>query len=439
MLPSSRGSVSTGGLEMSPAALQRLDPYIRTIVDETSQVALYTFNSQSSQWEKTEVEGTLFIYNRLTSPCYGFTIMNKLNMQSVTEAITQDLDLQLQEPFLLYRNARSVIHGIWFYERWECRRVADLMKLLIQQEQVQFQSQTNACDPLDRAALDIVRMLTRAQSQYETKKASSEPKEIRVSEDLHRNLIKPIPVKPSTRDAKSSGLKSISQNKLVTSNAPDLTAAAWRCCPPVAGILPVRKNTGHRGAEVLSGDRNQQLNCPTLQKLPKGQWGTSLPPTENSHRHHLHSSSHRSGMQHVLSPSRPLHHSERFSQGSGLPVGFLSSHDLLQKLQLVQQQQTRVCLGLATSQKHDRVYSGLQSEAQLQVVCPERFPASSSAPTLLLSPSVFEQFQSSRHYRVLSRSQLQATLLHLIQSDSSFLDNIYHAYISRSSSVCSSK
>ncbi|XP_053720204.1 mRNA-decapping enzyme 1B isoform X6 [Synchiropus splendidus] len=373
MLPSSRGSVSTGGLEMSPAALQRLDPYIRTIVDETSQVALYTFNSQSSQWEKTEVEGTLFIYNRLTSPCYGFTIMNKLNMQSVTEAITQDLDLQLQEPFLLYRNARSVIHGIWFYERWECRRVADLMKLLIQQEQVQFQSQTNACDPLDRAALDIVRMLTRAQSQYETKKASSEPKEIRVSEDLHRNLIKPIPVKPSTR------------------------------------------------------------------KLPKGQWGTSLPPTENSHRHHLHSSSHRSGMQHVLSPSRPLHHSERFSQGSGLPVGFLSSHDLLQKLQLVQQQQTRVCLGLATSQKHDRVYSGLQSEAQLQVVCPERFPASSSAPTLLLSPSVFEQFQSSRHYRVLSRSQLQATLLHLIQSDSSFLDNIYHAYISRSSSVCSSK
>ncbi|KAM8884325.1 mRNA-decapping enzyme 1B isoform 2-T2 [Synchiropus picturatus] len=430
MLPSSRGSLSTGVLEMSPAALQRLDPYIRTIVDETSQVALYTFNSRSSQWEKTEVEGTLFIYNRLTPPCHGFTIMNKLNMQSVTEAITQDLDLQLQEPFLLYRNARSVIHGIWFYDRRECRRVADLMKLLIQQEQVQFQSQTNACDPLDGAALDIVRMLTRAQSQYETKKASSEPKEIRVSEDLHRNLIKPIPVKPSRVTNFLSHLLRPSSSATVFFSGCQVIRIEIHLPEQPGHFLCTRFNS--RCVEMLPPG-GRYSSCREEYRPPGGRSpvGRPDPAAELSNSPEAP----EGGMQHVLSPSKPLHHSERFSQGSG----FLSSHDLLQKLQLVQQQQTRVCLGQSTSQKHDRVYSGLQSEAELQVVCPERFPASSSAPTLLLSPSVFEQFQSSRHFKVLSRSQLQATLLHLIQSDSSFLDYIYHAYISRSSSVCSSK
>lgn len=80
------------------------------------------------------------------------------------------------------------------------------------------------------------------------------------------------------------------------------------------------------------------------------------------------------------------------------------------------------------------------------------------APNLLLSPSVFTQAKPSggmpavtqesstlsrpppqNEIRGLSRSQLQATLLHLIQTDSSFLDTIYEAYISRFANDSSSK
>lgn len=43
---------------------------------------------------------------RSASPKHGFTIMNRLNMENRTEPITKDLDFQLQDPFLLYRNAR---------------------------------------------------------------------------------------------------------------------------------------------------------------------------------------------------------------------------------------------------------------------------------------------------------------------------------------------
>nr|XP_021140388.1 mRNA-decapping enzyme 1B isoform X2 [Columba livia] len=81
------------GLDISLAALQQHDPYISSIVDVASQ-------------EKTDVEGTLFVYTRSASPRHGFTIMNRLSMENRTEPITKDLDFQLQDPFLLYRNAR---------------------------------------------------------------------------------------------------------------------------------------------------------------------------------------------------------------------------------------------------------------------------------------------------------------------------------------------
>lgn len=49
---------------------------------------------------------TSFVHFRLASPKHGFTIMNRLSMENLTEPITKDLDFQLQDPFLLYRNAR---------------------------------------------------------------------------------------------------------------------------------------------------------------------------------------------------------------------------------------------------------------------------------------------------------------------------------------------
>uniref|UniRef100_A0A8C6ABY0 5'-(N(7)-methylguanosine 5'-triphospho)-[mRNA] hydrolase n=1 Tax=Marmota marmota marmota TaxID=9994 RepID=A0A8C6ABY0_MARMA len=104
-------AVAAGGLvgkgrDISLAALQRHDPYINRIVDVASQVALYSFGHRANEWEKTDVEGTLFVYTRSASPKHGFTIMNRLSMENRTEPITKDLDFQLQDPFLLYRNAR---------------------------------------------------------------------------------------------------------------------------------------------------------------------------------------------------------------------------------------------------------------------------------------------------------------------------------------------
>ncbi|XP_029317626.1 mRNA-decapping enzyme 1B [Cottoperca gobio] len=250
MTATSAGSSScltAKGLDISLAALQRQDPYINDIVDVASQVALYTYNNRSNEWEKTEVEGTLFIYTRLASPRHGFTIMNRLSMENLTEPITKDLDFQLQHPFLLYRNARLVIHGIWFYDKEDCQRIAQRMKILTQQEQVLAQSQGGWLSPGGRGgviaggvlggrgrviaggvlgrrggggggvvggreakAVDIIQMLTKARTEYD--KSTSEPKEIGGSSVIYGNpnLIKPIPVKPNTQDSESAAPKSLS-------------------------------------------------------------------------------------------------------------------------------------------------------------------------------------------------------------------------------------
>ncbi|NXU73144.1 DCP1B enzyme, partial [Oreotrochilus melanogaster] len=193
------------GLDISLAALRQHDPYISSIVDVASQVALYSFGHRANEWEKTDVEGTLFVYTRSASPRHGFTIMNRLSMENRTEPITKDLDFQLQDPFLLYRNARLSIYGIWFYDKEECQRIAELMKNLTQQEQFKAQQGTaTGLSPMimnsaSNKEVDILRLLTKAKDEYTKCKTCSEPKQITSSSAIYNNpnLIKPIPVKPS--------------------------------------------------------------------------------------------------------------------------------------------------------------------------------------------------------------------------------------------------
>ncbi|KAM9229913.1 mRNA-decapping enzyme 1B isoform 2-T2 [Dugong dugon] len=199
------GGLVGKGRDISLAALQRHDPYINRIVDVASQVALYTFGHRANEWEKTDVEGTLFVYTRSASPKHGFTIMNRLSMENRTEPITKDLDFQLQDPFLLYRNARLSIYGIWFYDKEECQRIAELMKNLTQYEQLKAHQGAGAgISPMilnsgEGKEVDILRMLTKAKDEYTKCKTCSEPKQITSSSAIYDNpyLIKPIPVKPS--------------------------------------------------------------------------------------------------------------------------------------------------------------------------------------------------------------------------------------------------
>ncbi|XP_020659534.3 mRNA-decapping enzyme 1A isoform X1 [Pogona vitticeps] len=161
--------LSKAGQEMSLAALKQHDPYITSIADVTGQVALYRFSPTANEWEKTDIEGTLFVYKRSASPHHGFTIVNRLNMHNLVEPVNKDLEFQLHEPFLLYRNANLSIYSIWFYDKNDCHRIAKLMAKVVQEETQRSQQVLQDRRTVSRinGCTDILEMLSKAKVEYE--------------------------------------------------------------------------------------------------------------------------------------------------------------------------------------------------------------------------------------------------------------------------------
>ncbi|XP_063796878.1 mRNA-decapping enzyme 1A isoform X2 [Pseudophryne corroboree] len=202
LLPSSKMEPrSKVGHEMSLAALRHNDPYISGIVDVTGQVALYSFSAKANEWEKTEIEGTLFVYTRSASPQHGFTIMNRLNMHNLVEPINKDLEFQLHEPFLLYRNASLSIYSIWFYDENDCQRIAKLMTQVVHLESERMKNRKQSPVSMNGCLarpIDILEMLSKAKNEYE-KSYPTVQKHLTVEELFGTSLPKeqPAPMCPN--------------------------------------------------------------------------------------------------------------------------------------------------------------------------------------------------------------------------------------------------
>jgi len=91
------------------------------------QVAIYKY--VGTEWEKTNIEGTLFVYERKCEPCFGFLVLNRLSTTNLIQPITKDIELQDKTPFLLYKTKE--IHGIWFYESNNCQKLFVMMNSVI--------------------------------------------------------------------------------------------------------------------------------------------------------------------------------------------------------------------------------------------------------------------------------------------------------------------
>ncbi|NWH90003.1 DCP1A enzyme, partial [Aegithalos caudatus] len=154
--------------------------------------------------EKTDIEGTLFVYKRSASPYHGFTIVNRLNMHNLVEPVNKDLEFQLHEPFLLYRNASLSIYSIWFYDKNDCHRIAKLMAKVVEQEAQRSQqvsqdrkspSRTNGCN--ENRPIDILEMLSKAKDEYERNQISDLSIVSSSGMQQNSNLPKPESTEPS--------------------------------------------------------------------------------------------------------------------------------------------------------------------------------------------------------------------------------------------------
>lgn len=159
-------------LRMSVTSIKRVDPYVKEILATATHVALYKFNTTSNEWEKTDTEGALFVYSRNGEPYHSIMVMNRLNTNNVIEPIVKDFDYQMQVPFLLYRNSKSKIFGIWFFNREECIRITFIIESVME----------NIADkkPIDKQkhtanGVDIFSLLSKAQEDFNKTPTKQDP------------------------------------------------------------------------------------------------------------------------------------------------------------------------------------------------------------------------------------------------------------------------
>lgn len=111
--------------------LQRIDPFVEEILITATHVTFYKFDTETSQWSRKDVEGSLFVVKRNAQPRFQFIVMNRLNTENLVEDLLGDFECEVQLPYLLYRNAAREVNGIWFYNACECEEVATLFSRIL--------------------------------------------------------------------------------------------------------------------------------------------------------------------------------------------------------------------------------------------------------------------------------------------------------------------
>jgi mRNA-decapping enzyme 1B len=110
--------------------LKRRDAAIIKILDMAGHVVLYQFNEDSKAWDRKGVEGSLFVVERSTEPRYQFVVLNRLSSENLIETVDADFQTELTDSFLLYRNLKQEILGVWFYSPPERTAISDLLGTL---------------------------------------------------------------------------------------------------------------------------------------------------------------------------------------------------------------------------------------------------------------------------------------------------------------------
>jgi mRNA-decapping enzyme 1B len=97
--------------------LQRsMDRSISNILGSATHVVLYHFQQSSQTWEKSNVEGSLFLAVKPTG--YLLVILNRNSPDNYPIELSKDFQLQHNDPYLIFKQPgsgeTSAIRGIWF-------------------------------------------------------------------------------------------------------------------------------------------------------------------------------------------------------------------------------------------------------------------------------------------------------------------------------------
>lgn len=157
--------------------LQRIDSRIIDIVGSATHVVLYEFNTSNQAWEKRNCEGmrwfplyinsrqlglepfspsnflcllnlylirkgSLFLVKRSDLPRFNLIVMNRSSTENLVVAITSAFQMQVREPYLIFRMDKGSntdnkaaeqqkIRGIWFHDAGEREAISKILDRIV--------------------------------------------------------------------------------------------------------------------------------------------------------------------------------------------------------------------------------------------------------------------------------------------------------------------
>lgn len=156
-------------------ALQNRDPYITKIIDQAQRVCVFKFSAEKRQWERKDLEGTLFVYERLAAPFHGFVILSTVSRETFVQIIKSSMEFKhtpAYEAFLQYKVDVGDIYGIWFISKNDCPRVTEcLTRLTLKAKELE---QLKHQEISTNKQKDIFSLLTQAQDKFQESKRKTD-------------------------------------------------------------------------------------------------------------------------------------------------------------------------------------------------------------------------------------------------------------------------
>lgn len=106
--------------------LKKQDQHVVDILDVFSHVVCYSF--KNNMWEKSNVEGTLFITKRSSDPEYGAVILNRLTPENLIVGFHSDAKLRFTGSFFIYSHTAVGLFGLWFNSNDAVSRMSECLR-----------------------------------------------------------------------------------------------------------------------------------------------------------------------------------------------------------------------------------------------------------------------------------------------------------------------
>ncbi|KAL3119776.1 hypothetical protein niasHT_008656 [Heterodera trifolii] len=122
--------MSSSNLDKNLENIRRIDQFASKVIEHCTHAALFNFSIEQNKWLKTEVDGPLFIYERLDQPLYSMIVVNRQSPKNFVEPITDGLQLRYEPPYIFVHREDGCIRGLWVFGEDECKRVFDTLTKL---------------------------------------------------------------------------------------------------------------------------------------------------------------------------------------------------------------------------------------------------------------------------------------------------------------------